>query len=77
MDFTPRWRKTILCRCKPKHEKSMGNVYVNNLNFKPVRLCNFVYSKWSKAMPHVSKPDMKSGWQVVKVLKMEKHPSAK
>ena len=25
-------------------------------------------------MPHVSKPDMKSGWQVVKVLKMEKHP---
>ena len=25
-------------------------------------------------MPHVSKPDMKSGWQVVNVLKMEKHP---
>ena len=28
-------------------------------------------------MTHVSKPDMKSGWQVVNVLKMEKHPSAK
>ena len=28
-------------------------------------------------MPHVSKPDMKSGWQVVKVLKMAKHPTGK
>ena len=26
-------------------------------------------------MPHVGKPDMKNGWQVVKVLKMEKHPT--
>ena len=31
--FTPRWRKTILRRRKPKHEKSMVNVYVKNLNF--------------------------------------------
>ena len=75
MNFTPRWRKAILDGSKPKHEKSMANVYVNNLNFEPVRLCKLFYTKWSKAMPHVSKPDRKSGWEVVNFLKMEKHPS--
>ena len=40
------------------------------------RLDSLVYSGWSEAMPDVGKPDMKNGWQVVKVLKMEKHPRA-
>ena len=52
-------------------------LYVNNSKFLTYRLDSLVYSGWSEAMPHVSKPDMKNGWQVVKVLKMEKHPSAK
>ena len=29
--FTLRWRKAILHRRIPKHEKSMANIYVNNL----------------------------------------------